>query len=102
MPEVIANLNKMKCRVVVRKLASRDVPVDSDNIIIETATSDSEDDVEVIFDSASKTVCAPPSPKEPVSLAHWKLLENKQQDHAQAPATQLDAAHGQGGCVAYS
>ena len=70
MPEVIANLNKMKCRVVVRKLASRDVPVDSDNIIIETATSDSEDDVEVIFDSASKTVCAPPSPKEPVSLAH--------------------------------
>ena len=61
MPEVIANLNKMKCRVVVRKLASRDVPVDSDNIIIETATSDSEDD------SANKTVCAPPSPKEPVS-----------------------------------
>ena len=67
MPEVIANLNKMKCRVEVRKLASRDVPVDSvsdsDDIIIETATSDSEDDVEVIFDSANKTVCSPPSLK---------------------------------------
>ena len=64
-PEVIANLNKMKCRVEVRKLASRDVPVDSDSddIIIETDTSDSEDDVEVIFDSANKTVSVPPSPK---------------------------------------
>jgi hypothetical protein len=88
MPEVIANLNKMKCRVEVRKLASRDVPAgsDSDDIIIETATSDSEDDIEVIFNSANKTVSVPSSSKV---MNQSGSLKNQSHWHTECSLTMI-------------